>query len=359
MKIRWYKRMLILVWTAALIYTSGYVIETVGNEGLQGQKKKQEVSTEKVSGDLIIPGGMPIGIYMETDGVMILGTDKIKALDGLFYEPAQHRVKEGDYIVGINEEFITNKKELIKAVEALENEEVILHLRRENEYIDVALKPVKYGIHEYKLGIWVRDNAQGLGTITFLNGKSEFGALGHGIHDTDTNELLQIVGGSLYTTSIQDIKKGENGNPGGMEGIIVYNHYNVLGNITKNTDAGIFGKVDKIEALFQNQTPMETAHKEDIKVGNATMRCSIENDIKDYESHITKIDLSPREINKGIELEITDPELLELTGGIVQGMSGSPIIQNGKLVGAVTHVFVQDATKGYGIFIENMLKNVN
>ena len=182
--------------------------------------------------------------------------------------------------------------------------------------------------------------------------------MGHGIHDVDTNELLEMSEGTLYDTSIQNIKKGENGNPGGMEGIIVYNHYNVLGNITKNTETGIYGKIDRVDRVFKNQDALPAAAKEELEVGDATILCAVSGEVEEYKIRITKIDLNPREINKGIEIQVTDERLLEISGGIVQGMSGSPIIQNGKLAGAVTHVFVQDSTKGYGIFIENMLENI-
>ena len=192
--------------------------------------------------------------------------------------------------------------------------------------------------------------------MTFLNADSSFGALGHGIHDVDTSELLDISDGTLYLTSIKDIKRGENGTPGGMEGIIVYNHYNVLGTITKNTEVGIFGTVDRIDTLFSEQEPIETAVKEEIEAGPAVIRCAVSGEIKEYEIQITGIDFYASEVNKGLTVEVTDKELLAETGGIVQGMSGSPIIQNGKLIGAITHVFVNDPTKGYGIFIENMLK---
>lgn len=311
------------------------------------------------SGQLVIPGGMPVGIYMETDGVMVLGTDEIKSEDGTKVSPAENLVQDGDYIIGVDDTPVETKKELLEVVQNFTNRSVILHLRREEEYIDVKLRPVRDEGGEYKLGIWVRDNAQGLGTITFLNGNSEFGALGHGIHDVDTNELLEISDGTLYETSIQNIKKGENGNPGGMEGIIVYNHYNVLGQITKNTDTGIYGTIDRIDRIFQNQEAVPVAAKEEIEKGEAVIRCAVSGEVEEYEIRITKIDTSPKEVNKGIEIQITDEKLLELTGGIIQGMSGSPILQNGKLVGAVTHVFVQDATKGYGIFIETMLENVD
>mgnify|MGYP000650532400 CR=1 FL=1 len=200
---------------------------------------------------------------------------------------------------------------------------------------------------------------QGLGTITFLNAGSQFGALGHGIHDVDTNTLLETSGGTVYETSIKDVQKGTSGSPGGMEGIIIYNNYNVLGSITKNTETGIYGKIDRIDALFGDQTPMETAKKEEIEEGPAVIRCAVEGEVKEYEIRITKVDMGGKKRStREYILEVTDQELLEAAGGIVQGMSGSPIIQNGKLVGAVTHVFVQDSSKGYGIFIENMLENV-
>ena len=129
-------------------------------------------------------------------------------------------------------------------------------------------------------------------------------------------------------------------------------------NITKNTDCGIFGTIDRIDALFADQTPIETAVKDEIEEGPAVMRCAVEGTVENYEIRITKIDKNAEEVNKGIVIEVTDKRLLEITGGIVQGMSGSPIIQNGKLIGAVTHVFVHDSTKGYGIFIEDMLENI-
>ncbi len=318
---------------------------------------RQEVNAGTQSETLVIPGGMPVGIYLETDGVMVLGTDKITGADGMDYEPSAKKVKAGDYITAINEKQVSDKSELIDEIASLEDKDVVLSVMRNDESLQIRTEAVDVGKEEYKLGIWVRDNAQGLGTITYLDADSRFGALGHGIHDVDTNEILEISGGSLYTTSIHDIQKGIDGVPGGLEGVIIYNHYNVLGSIDKNTDAGIFGKVDRIDTLFQDQTPIAIAKKEEIQPGKAYIRCAVEGEIKEYEVEIKGVDFYTKEVNKGITLEVTDPQLLEVTGGIVQGMSGSPIIQNGRLVGAVTHVFVNHPTKGYGIFIENMLEN--
>ncbi|MGN9056283.1 SpoIVB peptidase [Bariatricus sp. HCP28S3_A7] len=354
MTVRWYRRMLIILLVFAVTVGGSYCFLQIKREEL-----KKEVSAGTGSENLLIPGGMPIGIYMETDGVMVLGTDEIKSSDGSSTSPAKHLVKDGDYIVGIDEEEVENKQELIEVMQNLSKKTVILHLRRKMEYIDVKIHPAKDEEGKYKLGIWVRDNVQGLGTITFLNANSEFGALGHGIHDVDTSELLEISEGTLYETSIQNIKKGQNGCPGGMEGIIVYNHYNVLGSITSNTETGIYGKIDRVDKVFKNQEAYPAASKEEIKTGKAYIRCAVSGEVKDYEIQITKIDLHPGEVNKGIEIRVTDEELLRITGGIVQGMSGSPILQDGKIVGAVTHVFVQDSTKGYGIFIENMLENLD
>lgn len=354
MTVRWYRRMLIILLVFAVTVGGSYCFLQIKREEL-----KKEVSAGTGSENLLIPGGMPIGIYMETDGVMVLGTDEIKSSDGSSTSPAKHLVKDGDYIVGIDEEEVENKQELIEVMQNLSKKTVILHLRRKMEYIDVKIHPAKDEEGKYKLGIWVRDNVQGLGTITFLNANSEFGALGHGIHDVDTSELLEISEGTLYETSIQNIKKGQNGSPGGMEGIIVYNHYNVLGSITSNTETGIYGKIDRVDKVFKNQEAYPAASKEEIKTGKAYIRCAVSGEVKDYEIQITKIDLHPGEVNKGIEIRVTDEKLLRITGGIVQGMSGSPILQDGKIVGAVTHVFVQDSTKGYGIFIENMLENLD
>ena len=208
----------------------------------------------------------------------------------------------------------------------------------------------------YRLGIWVRDNVQGLGTITFLTKNNRFAALGHGIHDVDTSTLLTIKRGTLYRTSIQKVQKGSKGNPGTMEGIIVYNRFHQLGVIEKNTDAGIYGELNSDRSWIGEEVPIQVAEKEEIKTGEARIRCYIDGEVKEYSIRVTQIDKESDQVNKGMVIQVTDTELLEKTGGIIQGMSGSPIIQNGKLIGAVTHVFVQDSTKGYGIFIENMLK---
>ena len=354
MKKYWCQRILIM-WVVFILAVGG------SYELIRGRQEsfRREVSAGAGDEELVIPGGMPIGIYMETEGVMVLGTEAICGTDGIAREPSRNLVSPGDYILAVNGTKVKDKSGLIHEVEELESEEVVLTLKRGDGTIDVRTNAVLDKERNYKLGIWVRDNAQGLGTITFLDGDSRFGALGHGIHDVDTGLLFETSGGRVYETSIRDVQKGKSGEPGGMEGIIVYNNYNVLGSIIKNTEDGIYGKIDRIDALFSDQTPLRTAKKEEIREGEAVIRCGVEGEVKEYKIRITKVDKYARECNKGLELEVTDEALLEATGGIVQGMSGSPIIQDGKLVGAVTHVFVKDAAKGYGIFIEEMLENVD
>ncbi len=340
---------------SVLLIGAFFLIER-GNLG--AQEREEAVNTEGTGENTVLVGGMTAGIYMETDGILVLDTQEIEGEDGVEYEPARHLVHAGDYIVGINEREVAHKKDLTEELARLKQKEVVLKLRRGTELIDVKVDAVKCTETDYKLGIWIRDNVQGLGTITFLTGNSEYGALGHGIHDADTSVLMDIESGSLYKTSIRSILKGENGMPGSMEGMIVYNRYNRIGTVEKNTEMGIYGTLEDIDALFEEQIPVEVASVQEIHEGAGKIRCCLGEEIKEYDVQITEINPDAKEENKGIVLHVTDPELLEQTGGIIQGMSGSPILQDGKLIGAVTHVFVNDPTRGYGIFAESMLREV-
>lgn len=345
------KKMIIFAFFCISVSLSGYLGWSYAD-----YIPEKEVSTAEIGENTVLVGGMPTGIYMETDGVLVLDTQSIQGMNGEVQEPAKNLVKSGDYIIGINGKEIEDKKALTEILQELGDEKVVLELRRNSEVLEVKMNAVECAAKEYKLGIWVRDNVQGLGTITFLTGNSRFGALGHGIHDADTGVLMEIANGSLYKTSIRSVVKGENGIPGSMEGLIVYNDYNQAGMVYKNTEAGIYGEIDKIEEIFEEQIPVEVAGKEEVKTGDATIRCYLDGRVQEYDICITDVDYNAGTINKGIVLQVTDPGLLEKTGGIIQGMSGSPILQNGKLVGAVTHVFVSDPAKGYGIFADTMLE---
>ena len=210
---------------------------------------------------------------------------------------------------------------------------------------------------KYKLGIWVRDDTQGIGTLTYVDEDGRFGALGHGISDVDTGELLSIADGNLYDAQILGIRKGEKGNPGELSGLIRYDADNILGEISENSKNGIFGIMDAWRMKNLDLKKIPIGYKQDLKTGPASILCCTDGEVKEYAAEITRIDMNHEDSNKSFVIRITDKELLEKTGGIVQGMSGSPVLQNGKLFGAVTHVFVQDSTGGYGIFIENMTGN--
>lgn len=219
----------------------------------------------------------------------------------------------------------------------------------------MQVQPVQNQNGEYKIGIWVRDNAQGVGTMTFVDDAGNFGALGHGISDVDTGTLLALKRGTLYQTEIIGIRKGVNGHPGEMTGMIEYTDSHITGEITANTPQGIYGVCNQKMLEEISESYMPVGLKQDIQKGRAQIICSVEGEPKYYDVEIKEIYLEHENVNRGILITVTDPQLLAVTGGIVQGMSGAPIIQNGRLIGAVTHVLVQDSTSGYGIFIENML----
>jgi stage IV sporulation protein B len=305
----------------------------------------------------LIPVGAPVGIYMETDGVMVVGTGEFKDNEGQSCSPAQYILKSGDYIMRVNGSSVSSRKEFADMVEESGGKSMILTVKRNDETINVTVTPEQDEAGTYKLGLWVRDNTQGVGTMTYIDADGNFGALGHAITDVDTDSVLEIKDGTLYDTEIVSVRKGVSGNPGEMTGMITYSGSHILGDITKNTEDGIFGVCnEKALKTLCTEEALPIAFKQEIEKGAAQIISTVDNETKYYDVEITDIHLDHDNVNRGIELRVTDPELIAKTGGIVQGMSGSPIIQNGKIIGAVTHVFVNDPTRGYGIFIENMLE---
>lgn len=315
----------------------------------------KQVNIEVIQDMMLTPVGTPIGIYVKTEGVLVIGIGDFEGMDGNTHAPAKYLLKSGDYILKVNGEAVESKKAFMKTVEESAGEKMVLTVRRGEEEFDLGIQAEKNVNGEYKVGIWIRDNAQGVGTMTFMDEKGNFGALGHGISDVDTSTLMSLQSGKLYKTEIIAIRKGSNGSPGEMTGMIEYSDKNILGEITANTMQGIFGVCnEKMTGSIGNQA-LPIGLKQEIKRGPAQILCSVEGEPKYYDVEIKEIYLEHENVNRGILLTVTDPELLAVTGGIVQGMSGAPIVQSGKLIGAVTHVLVQDSTSGYGIFIENML----
>lgn len=301
--------------------------------------------------------GMPVGIYMETNGVLVIDTQELEDANGNRSCPVGQLIQAGDYLQKINGEELDKKSQLISCLETYAGGDLVFTILRDGEVLDIAVEPMLTTDGTYKLGLWIRDNSQGIGTLTYTTEDGTFAALGHGISDVDTGNLLDLKNGKLYKAQIMDVKKGSAGNPGELSGIIYYDSTNELGSIKNNEICGIFG--DLRDSSRQNQgtkRKIEVAFKQEMQEGDASILCNVEDTVREYGVTIEKIYWNARDTNKCFILRVTDPALLEKTGGIVQGMSGSPVLQNGKLVGAVTHVFVQDATSGYGVFIENMMK---
>lgn len=303
-------------------------------------------------------GGMPVGIYMKTEGVLIVGTGEVCGADGTAQIPSQDVVRSGDYILAVNEIPVARKEEVAAEIAGAVGGQVQLTVLRDGAQTQLTVPVVQTAGDGCKAGIWIRDDAQGIGTLTYLKEDGSFGALGHGISDIDTSTLLNLSSGALYRARIQSVVKGTDGSPGELAGSIRYSDGELLGRIEENTGTGIFGKFTADTAEYAGKT-MEVAYRQEIEEGPATILSAVDGEVKEYDIEIEKFSLNSRDANKSMVIRVTDPGLLSLTGGIVQGMSGSPILQNGRIVGAVTHVFVNDPTKGYGIFIETMLEQKN
>lgn len=303
----------------------------------------------------VIPIGKTIGMKLYTEGVLVVGMSEIEGKKPY----AKSGIEAGDKIIEIDSEHIDNTDELIECVNKSNGREINIKYVSDNEEKMTTIEPVKTQNNEYKLGLWVRDAAAGVGTLTFYEPSTgEFGALGHGINDVDTNELIDIANGELVTTNIIDIVKGVDGVPGEIRGSI--DSGKTIGTIYKNTGFGIYGNISSINRLNINKSnEMEVANRNEIKLGKAQIMCELENEIVDtYDIEIQKIFLDNNQDNKSMLIKITDKDLIEKTGGIIQGMSGAPIIQNGKFIGAVTHVLVNDSKVGYGIFGDLMIKQM-
>lgn len=310
----------------------------------------------------LIPGGHSIGVSLHTRGALIVGISEVTGPDGNVSYPAMEAgLSPGDIIERVNGVAVKDAGHLSQLVNKAKGRGVDLECRRDNRIFVTHIQPAQDGSDDkYRLGLWVRDSTAGVGTLTFYDPKTRhFGALGHAITDVDTGTLLTAKGGEIMLSKIIDIKAGKKGIPGELVGNFTENR-KVLGSIAKNTPFGIYGRMNRSLPEFRIEDPISIAFQYAITPGRASILTTIDgNGIQEYEVEILKVNRQGAPASKGIILEITDPELLRRTGGIVQGMSGSPILQKGKIVGAITHVFVNDPRKGYGIFIEWMLSETN
>lgn len=314
----------------------------------------KEISVNVIPKVKVIPLGNAIGLKLYTEGVLIVGMSEIEGKRP--YELSG--IKEGDRIISIDDKKIETTEDLIETVNASKGKEVSIKYVRENSEEVTNITPVQTKQNEYKLGLWVRDAAAGVGTASFyIPSTGMFASLGHGITDIDTGDLITISNGELVSTNIVSIQKGEKGKPGEIKGSIEGS--SKIGEVYKNTSFGIFGKVSNKNSLKVTESEMDILNRDEIKKGKAQIICELEDGKKEhYDIEIQRIYTANNKDNKSMLIKITDERLLEKTGGIIQGMSGSPIIQNGKFVGAVTHVLVNDPTTGYGVFADMMLKQM-
>ena len=349
---------------SSLIQTSsndGYPLSVYSSTGntfrmdlkLLGLINIKPVSVQVVDRRVVALCGTPFGIKMVTDGVMVVGTGAVTDCNSRAVSPAQTAgIQEGDIILSINGEKISSKKQLTKLVESSAGQPLSLVVRRGEQLTSLHLSPVRSSLdNSYHLGLWVRDSSAGIGTMTFYDPNNGcFAGLGHAICDVDTGQLMPLSQGEIVEASIIGVHAGKSGNPGQLQGAFVANRS--IGSLYTNSYNGVYGRL--LSQPVDAQTiPM--AQCQEVRQGPVKILTTVSGQKPQlFDACIEKLSLSQDEPTKNMVLRITDPDLLELSGGIVQGMSGSPIIQDGMLVGAVTHVFVNDPTRGYGIFAENM-----
>lgn len=319
---------------------------------LFGLIKIKSTNVKVIDSKKVYPIGLPVGLYLKTDGVMVAKTSRFKTEKGKSVYPAKG-IEKGDYITAINNIQVSNKAQLVYLINRNGHKKMILTIKNTQEVKQIEVMPYKNSKGIYMVGIWVRDDTQGIGTVTFADAKGNYKGLGHGINDLDTGELLNSSQGNIYNANIWGIKKGKVGEPGGICGTIDYDENNIIGTINGNTESGIGGVINTniIESLELKSVPIGL--KKDVKIGEAYIQLVLDGKVEKYKVYIERLDSTRND--KNMIIRIDDDNLLNKTNGIVQGMSGCPIIQNGKLIGAITHVLVNDPERGYGILIENML----
>lgn len=339
----------ILIFLYLFVLSRSYLPETIAVRG-------EEM---RISDVQVIPIGEIVGIKLYTSGVLVVGTSEIEGLDGIKYKPYENTgIQEGDSIISINDIIINSTQELIDAINMYNGEKLKITYIRDNEEKECEIIPVQDKLNMYKIGLWVRDSAAGVGTVTFYNEETQsFAALGHAITDIDTGDILQTSSGEIDNVSMISIQKGTEQKPGKIQGSIKQN--SSIGNIYKNTQYGIYGIIKNLSNININYLrKMHVAERQEIELGDAVILSNIDGEFKEYKIEIQKTYLNNNYDNKSMVIKVKDEELLSKTGGIIQGMSGSPIIQKGKFCGAITHVFVRNPSIGYAVFADRMLSEL-
>lgn len=331
------------------------------NVTLFGKIPIKEIAVNVIPDCMVIPGGQSIGVKMNIQGVLVVGMEEIENQNGERINPSlESGLQIGDAILSINGTNVNNSTHVQSLINN-SGKEVKLRVKRKNQILNFTVNPVYSRTDsQYRIGLWVRDKTAGIGTLTYYDiNKRSFGALGHAITDVDTGILLNVQDGEILRSKVLSIQQGRSGIPGEIKGIF-YEADKPIGSLYSNTHYGIFGDIYRDFNNPYYHRPIEIGYQKDIKKGKAYILTTLEdNTIHKYEIYIDKINYQSKPNTKSMVIRVTDKKLLEKSGGIVQGMSGSPIIQDGKLIGAVSHVFVNDPSKGYGLFIEWMLHASN
>ena len=313
----------------------------------------KEVAVTVTDETVVMVCGTPFGIKLYTKGVLVVGLSDVETAAGRVNPAAAAGVCVGDTILAVNGQEVNTGDEVSSLIRSSGGKKITLRLERDGVAFDAALTPVKVAGEEgYRAGLWVRDSAAGIGTLTFYNpSDGTFAGLGHAVCDVDTGEVMSLSGGEIVPARIFGITKGRSGDPGELKGCFESGSW---GKLEKNGVNGLYGSLSAYPFGWQT---MAVAHRQQVQEGAAQIVCTVDGTRPNaYDVTIEKVRYGGADSTRHLVIRVTDPELLAKTGGIVQGMSGSPIIQNGKLVGAVTHVLVDDPTRGYGIFAENMLE---
>ncbi|MCU7208881.1 SpoIVB peptidase [Turicibacter sp. 1E2] len=306
---------------------------------------------------MLIPGGDAIGIKIQTDGLVVVDTYLVNTEGGTINPAKEAGVMKGDMILAVNNQKISTIEEYKEQLMlAKENNQMILTIDRQGKTENITVHPVISTEGVCTTGLYLRDKLAGIGTLTFIDpNTNKYGALGHEIIDQDTNQLVNIKNGEIINSNVLSVRKATTGKPGEKVADILFDEK--LGTLEKNNKYGVYGLMQSNEMSQKDLIPM--AYINEVKKGPAQILTVLNgNKIEAFDIEITEVNVQSEKAIKGIKYTVTDPRLLEETGGIVQGMSGSPIIQDGKIIGAVTHVLVHDSTLGYGIFIEWMLQEV-
>ena len=321
----------------------------------------KEVTISVLPEKVLIPGGHSVGVRMNVKGVLVVGLEEIETPEGKFVNPGLTAgLQIGDNILEINGTKVSNARDVKEIINRIKND-VRLKIKRKDDIMNITIAPViSVDDNLYKIGVWVKDKTAGIGTLTFYDPSNHtFGALGHAITDPETGTVLSVAQGELLNSKVESVKQGKAGSPGEIKGIF-YEADKPLGKLSLNTEFGIFGETYETISNPIYQKPLQIGYQNEIKKGPAYILTTLEGDkIDKYSIEIEKINRQTKASTKSMIIRVTDERLLAKSGGIIQGMSGSPIIQNNKIIGAVTHVFVNDPQKGYGIFIEWMLDGEN